>query len=342
MKNKIKQTILFTVLVGAICAIPVLIFAANPAKVTTYGVRDIGMTSTNLRGFVSNDGGCATMKVWFEYGKTRNYGQSTNLQAHDGIGYFNEDVYDLSPCTTYHFRALAKNNTKILSYGSDKTFKTQCASFDVETSVKNLTREDEAWYTSLSAKSGDELLYRIKLSSTGDVLVQNVMLASDLPDNISYEGGLEIDNKASQYNLVAGSINLGNLFPLQTKILTFQAKVGNESQLNFGMNNLIHSAVAYSSDFSDTATCNVYVNRAGVAGAATIASSPTQLSTGIGNDILRSLFLPFVIALISIWIFKSKFICFEKWAKEKRTKAEKYRVKRKLDRRVNRLRDQGC
>jgi len=334
--NKTKKYA-FLALTGVLCLIPVLIFAADPARVTTYGVRNIGVASANLRGFISNDGGCASMKVWFEYGTTNEYGQITESESHDGVGYFNEDVYDLTPCTTYHFRALAKNNTKTVSHGSDRIFKTQCASFDVTTSVKNLTRGDEVWYNALNVEPGDELMYRIQLSSTGDILVQNVMIASDLPDSISYEGELKIDGQASLYNLRAGSVNLGNLFPLQTKILTFKATVANESQLNFGKNELVHSATAYSNDYSAEDICKVYVSRASVLGAATVA--PTTVSTGIGNNILRSVLLPFVVALILVWVFKSKLICFEKWAKEKRDKTAQYRAKRKLARRIDNFKE---
>lgn len=336
-----KKKYVFLALTGILCLMPVLIFAANPARVTTYGVRNIGMASANLRGFISDDGGCAKMKVWFEYGTTRDYGQITEAEKHDGIGYFNEEVYDLTPCTTYHFRGLAKNNTKKVSYGSDKTFKTQCASFAVKTSVKNLTRGDEVWYSALNVDPGDELMYRIQLLSTGDVLVQNVMLASDLPASISYEGGLKIDGNKSQYNLSAGSVNLGNLFPLQTKVLTFKARVASESQLNFGKNELVHTATAYSNDYSDVGICKVYVNRAGVLGAATVTPPPTTVSTGIGNDILKSILLPFAVALLLVWVFKSKLICFEKWAKEKREKTIQYRAKRKLARRIDYFKDQG-
>lgn len=336
--NKTKKYI-FLALTGVLFLMPVLIFAANPARVTTYGVRNLGMTSVNLRGFVSDDGGCAKMKVWFEYGTTADYGRITELKQHNGVGYFNEEIYDLAPCTTYHFRGLAKNNTKIVGNGSDRTFKTQCASFDVQTSVKNLTREDDVWYDSLNVNPGDELMYRIQLSSTGDVLVQNVMLASDLPASISYEGYLTIDGNQSKYNLSAGSINLGNLFPLQTKILTFKARVADESQLNFGRNELVHSATAYSNDYSDVATCKVYVSRAGVAGAAIAVPPPTTVGTGMGNDILKSILLPFAMALILVWIFKSKLLCFEKWASEKREKTSKYRAKRKLARRIENFKE---
>jgi len=180
-------------------------------------------------------------------------------------------------------------------------------------------------------------MYRIQLSSTGDILVQNVMIASDLPDSISYEGELKIDGQASLYNLRAGSVNLGNLFPLQTKILTFKATVANESQLNFGKNELVHSATAYSNDYSAEDICKVYVSRASVLGAATVA--PTTVSTGIGNNILRSVLLPFVVALILVWVFKSKLICFEKWAKEKRERTVQYRAKRKLARRIDNFKE---
>jgi len=132
---------------------------------------------------------------------------------------------------------------------------------------------------------------------------------------------------------------LGDLFPLQTKVLTFKATVADASQLYFGRNELVHRVTAYSNDYSDIATCNVYVNRAGVAGAATVTPPPTTLSTGIGNDILRSVFLPFVVALILVWVFKSKLICFEKWAKEKRDKTTQYRAKKKLARRISDFKD---
>jgi len=322
-------------LTAVLCLLPVLILASTnpvPARVTTYGVRNVGTASANLRGYVSDDGRCADMTVWFEYGTTIDYGQTTRPEEHNGVGYFNEDVFDLTPCTTYHFRGLAKNNTKRLGYGSDRTFKTQCASFDVQTSVRNLTRGDDVWYDALNVSPGDELMYRIIITSTGDVLVQNIMVASDLSDGLIYIGDLKIDGVASRHNINVGSINLGNLFPLQVKVLIFKARVADKSQLNFGINELTHDSTVYSGNYSDVDTSRVYVNRAGVAGAATVA--PTLVSTGMGNDILKSVFLPFMVAVILVWVFKSKLIGFEKWAREKREKTIKYRTKRKLDRKI--------
>lgn len=303
------------------------------------------MTSANLQGFVSDDGGCAQMTAWFEYGKTSAYGKSTASISRSGIGYFSDDIYDLSPCTTYHFRAVARNNTSKTAYGSDRIFKTQCASFDVKADVKNITRGDEVWYKSLNAEPGDELLYQITAASTGDVLIQNLMLASDLPDNISYQGDLNIDGKRSQYNIVAGSINLGNLFPQQTKVLTFKAKVSQESRLSFGRNDLVHSVVAYSTDFSDTDACTVMVTRKGVAGASTVAPPvtppPTYVSTGISNGIFGSLLLPLGVALALVWVFRSKLIGFEEWAYKRRVRADQYKTKRKLARMVEELKQES-
>lgn len=341
IQNKARNYILLAVVVSLLCAAPLLALAAEQPSVTTYGVRNISMTSANLQGYVGYDGGCGRLVVWFEYGKDTSYGQKTAAGSQQGIGYFSADIYDLSPCATYHFRAVAKNNTNRVAYGSDRTIKTQCASFDVQTSVKNLTRGDEVWYKSLNAEPGDELLYQIKVASTGDVLIQNLMLASDLPDNIVYQGELKIDGRTSRYNIVAGSINLGNLFPEQTKIITFKAKVGTVSALNFGRNNLVHSVVAYTTDFSDIDTCTVQVTREGVAGVAAVAGAatvaPTYVATGITNSISGSVLLPLALALALVWVFRSRLICFEEWAHKRRVRADQFRTKRKLARKIAKL-----
>ena len=100
-------------------------------------------TSINLRGYVSNDGGCPDMYNWFEYGSDANYGNETNPKPHNGVGYFSDDVYNLQPCTTYHFRAVARNNTLIESYGSDKTFRRKNKTRDIREKHDEITGENQ-------------------------------------------------------------------------------------------------------------------------------------------------------------------------------------------------------
>jgi hypothetical protein len=91
----------------------------------------VGETSATLVGEITEDGGDPNLTVWFQYGKTTSYGLETSHQAKYGLGKFCDTVYNLSACTTYHFRAVGQNGAGI-SYGEDKTFTTRCVTPTVD------------------------------------------------------------------------------------------------------------------------------------------------------------------------------------------------------------------
>lgn len=93
-------------------------------------------TQATLVGEVTDDGGDPNLTVWFQYGKTTSYGLETSRQSKYGTGRFCATVYNLDPCTTYHFRAVARNSAGT-SYGENKTFTTECRPVTVDIKANN-------------------------------------------------------------------------------------------------------------------------------------------------------------------------------------------------------------
>ncbi len=92
----------------------------------------LGVTAT-FYGEVTDDGGDPWLEVWFQYGKTSSYGMETPHQQKYGTGAFSATVSGLEPCTTYHYRAVAKHqNYDDTKYGEDKTFTTPCGEVSVD------------------------------------------------------------------------------------------------------------------------------------------------------------------------------------------------------------------
>jgi len=98
------------------------------ALLATNGCPDnteVGETQANLVGEITDDGGDPNLEVWFQYGQTTAYGYESSHSSKYGLGSFCATVYNLNPCTLYHYRAVAQNSAAT-SYGNDQTFTTQC------------------------------------------------------------------------------------------------------------------------------------------------------------------------------------------------------------------------
>jgi len=87
--------------------------------VTTGSASAIGSTSAILNGTLTSLGGAASANVYFQYGKTTSYGNTTPAQTRSSVGSFSAAISGLDPSTTYHFQAVAIGSTV---YGSDASF----------------------------------------------------------------------------------------------------------------------------------------------------------------------------------------------------------------------------
>ncbi|TCJ12573.1 hypothetical protein EPD60_14995 [Flaviaesturariibacter flavus] len=99
--------------------------------VTTVGVNNITATTADLSGNLTSKGGSDVTEQGFTVGTNANpqLNQSNTFTFGSGngtVGSFGTYAFNLTPATTYHFRAYAVNATGI-AYGADQTFTTTAA-----------------------------------------------------------------------------------------------------------------------------------------------------------------------------------------------------------------------
>ncbi|MDD5606714.1 MAG: hypothetical protein PHN37_02520, partial [Candidatus Pacebacteria bacterium] len=122
-KNLIISIVLFLGLAG-------FSFAQTcPANTIVTG------TTVNFVGELTDMGGDSTTNVWFEYGRTTSYGQTTAQRVLTQTGFYCISVSGLLPNTTYHYRAVAQNSADV-SYGQDKSFTTTAITYDPTVNIK--------------------------------------------------------------------------------------------------------------------------------------------------------------------------------------------------------------
>jgi len=123
-------------IIAALAAILVFVIPAQKStEESTYGPvfldtrplnTVVGETRAALVGEITDDGGDQDLlDVWFEYWKTPADIFETPPYQVEGKGIYSITVENLEPCTTYHYRAVAKNR-KGISYGEERTFTTKC------------------------------------------------------------------------------------------------------------------------------------------------------------------------------------------------------------------------
>jgi hypothetical protein len=81
----------------------------NPPSVTTNEATNVAQASATLNGTLNDMGGATSCLVWFEWGATTSYGNSTSVQTITAPGSFSANISGLDPETTYYFEAFAKN-----------------------------------------------------------------------------------------------------------------------------------------------------------------------------------------------------------------------------------------
>jgi PKD repeat protein len=101
-------------------------------SVETHDADNITSVSALLHGQLTDLGGDTSCSVWFEYGTTTTYGFTTGNVTRAETGVFAVAAHGLTPGTTYHFRAAARNG-RGFAYGEDLTFTTQAVFAHIET-----------------------------------------------------------------------------------------------------------------------------------------------------------------------------------------------------------------
>ncbi len=92
-----------------------------PPTVATLAASSVVRSSATLNGTVNPNGSSCT--VYFRYGTTTSYGDTTTPTEVDSAGSFNASITGLTANTTYHFQIVATNGGGS-SYGVDSSFAT--------------------------------------------------------------------------------------------------------------------------------------------------------------------------------------------------------------------------
>ena len=92
--------------------------------ITTSSATSIVGSGATLQGTLNSLGGFSPVYVYFQYGLTTSYGNSTAEQTKTAIGIFNQPISGLTSNTLYHFRTIVRYRTSSYVYGNDITFTT--------------------------------------------------------------------------------------------------------------------------------------------------------------------------------------------------------------------------
>ena len=224
------------------------------------------------------------------------------------------------------------------------------ASLTVTKTVRNLTA-GTGFASSTYANPSATVMFMITLQNTGNQDAQNVFVRDTLPANLIYNNQLVIAcsgsnnsnncNNNNYYNYsgnITSGINLNTIYAGQTVTITYQAQLASVQNFSFGsttLNNLVN-ITSSNVGYIPTALASVYITRATVLGASTI-------STGLTNNFwVDSFFLPLLITIILLWMWRSgMFFGIEKWLDNKKKIRRGYKAEKELSARIAQLSRQG-
>ena len=137
----------------------------SPVTIDTTSVTD---TSATLMGSFKNPSGYTTT-VWFEYGTTMSYDNTTVKTSYTTEGTYttSEAILGLSSRTSYHFRIVTQNSGGMFS-GNDKTFTTSFQTADPLTFLRKFVCrfEHHNWTPSQVFMENDLAVYPSNSEST--------------------------------------------------------------------------------------------------------------------------------------------------------------------------------
>lgn len=94
----------------------------SPPSVITRCAWPVLWSWAHLRGELTAMGGAPAVRVYFEWGRTTDYGHTTRPRTLKAPRRFQAIIGGLAPGVTYHFRAVAVVGDNAF-YGDDKTLK---------------------------------------------------------------------------------------------------------------------------------------------------------------------------------------------------------------------------
>jgi len=168
-------------------------YTSGAAVIAVSTGAEMGVTNSTatITGYLQSLGSYRNATVWFQWGPTAAYGQTTSMQTMYAPGTFNYTLQGLNPGTTYHFRALAVPTAAggMTVQGFDSIFTTTFApGLKVSTSVASSVAAQSATFngflTSMGSSNAVNAWFEYGTDTTfGSSTPQQTMGA---PGNFSY------------------------------------------------------------------------------------------------------------------------------------------------------------
>lgn len=280
----------------------------------------VNIWANNYDGFLTIPYNTSANLSWSS--SNANYCYASNGWSGSKLNYGSESTGNLTYSRTYTLTCQGPGGSASDSVTVYVANQPTPANLTVTKLVRNLS-DGTNFYDSVSADPGEVLTFQIQVTSLYSTLY-NVILKDTLPPKIINWTNLRVDGASWTGDITSG-INLGNLYSNQTKTITFDVTLADSTQFNFGETQLINTVISYTTNASASDAAKVIVTKKAVAGAA------TSVSTGLTNNLLfDSFFLPLVITLLIIFLFKSRIIQFDRWIDQNKKIYQEYSSKKLL------------
>jgi uncharacterized repeat protein (TIGR01451 family) len=216
----------------------------------------------------------------------------------------------LAPGTTYEFYlrnglfAYSDQLSRVSCKTKDQSVVDSEKEFYIQKSVRSLEREG-TWVNSITVSPGEVVSFSIKVTA-GDTNLNSVEVKDILPRNIEYLGNIKVDGASALGNITEG-VNIGGISRLQSKTVTFDAKIYSRENFDIGTTILTNTARVSSLGvtLTDTAVLNVIKGE--------VAGPPTVVPTGItGNTTFDYLLLPLLLTALLFILFRKHFLVLVK------------------------------
>ncbi len=172
---------------------------------------------------------------------------------------------------------------------------TQIGNVSITKTVNNVST-GTGYQGTVTANPLNTVSYRIVITGTSGTAA-NVTVSDAIPSGITNVRDVQVDGYSTGGNITSG-ISLGTITSGQTKTITYNATVANETSFVYGQTTLNNVATVTVDGKSANSSAAVQVYRRAVMGATTI-------STGIGSDTIIALGIALLAAIAClVWVAK--------------------------------------
>ena len=269
------------------------------------------------------------VRYWFDCKNDGSWDRELTMYQGPSSSYTSDSLCNYASAGTYTAKVrverlgLSAESTAVITVGGDTPIYNNQYTLNVQKTVQNVTR-NTYFGDSVAANFNDEVIYKVIITSSGQITAPGVYVKDAMPSGIIYLGGLTIDGYSDSRSIIDG-ILLGDIPVGTSKTITYRAKINSETYFNYGTNNLINSALVYNTGVSISDTATVVVVKTSVAGAA------TDINTGIVDTLFGSLLLPISLAALLLFLFKSQLLGFDKWATVRKQETNSFRAEKRLN-----------